>query len=275
MPQIIGVPNLSVSRPALALLQKLASPPFRYSFQTIAGLHPVPRTTVVRHLGELVDAQLLYRHRRDDYIVPRQGTLALLLFEPDAYTRSLLLHDDALGALGAPRWAFACIPVRRYLDFDIPYAIPVVPLPGDEHPRPSPTILWYDYDPKAAGMQSIRLPTPAAEQEDAIERALPVMPQDTALALLASTGDSRLVKAVKKAAKTLDIPLTKIAEQTKAFAVRTTRDEANYPNTVILPAWLERIAETARSVHIRKAVQGKLDVDDTHNKQTPQGGAAH
>jgi hypothetical protein len=247
------LPAASVPRPALAILQGVFEGERSASFAQIQRRLRTPRTTLTRNLGALVDASLAYRDRRDHYILPRPSTLGLLLVEPDAYARSLLLHEDVLPSLDVRKWVYACLPVRRALDFDLPHAIPVVsPKLAKTPPKPSPTILWHDYDPKNTGKQTVFFPTWSRDDPGQAERTLSVLHPRESLALLAATGDSRLVQAVLRATKRLALSRESVAQAARRLSIEPRSKRLRYPNSVMLPKWLLRFAESARAVSARE-----------------------
>lgn len=205
----------------------------------------------------------MFRLQRNEYVLPNEATLALLLSEPDAYTRSLLLHQDALKELGVRTWAFACLPLRRALTFDLPQAIPVVPIRDPcALPRGSSTILWHDFEAGAPENMTLGLPTTARNEYGRIPRTFRTLPPAHGLALLASTGDSRILSAVTVAAPILGVPVNDIAALARRMIVKVSPNEPIYPNTVILPAWLAKFGETARLVQTQRAVQERLLSDE-------------
>lgn len=253
------LPAASIPRPALAILQGVFEGGRSVSFAEIQKRLKAPRSTLTRNLSALVDTSLAYRDHRDHYILPRPSTLGLLLVEPDAYARSLLLHEDVLLELGVRKWAYACLPVRRALDFDLPRAIPVVsPKLTKQAPRPSPTIVWHDYDPSDVSKTTLLFPTWAKDDPDQTTRALPTLHPKESLAILAATGDSRLTEAVLRAAKKLDIKRESLATAARRLALEPPSRRLHHPNSVILPKWLLRFAETARSMSAKERMTQDL-----------------
>lgn len=253
------LPAASIPRPALAILQGVFEGGRSVTFAEIQKRLGAARTTLTRNLGVLVDASLAYRDHRDHYVLPRPSTLGLLLVEPDAYARSLLLHEDVFAELGVRKWAYACLPVRRALDFDLPHAIPVVsPKLTKRSPRPSPTIVWYDYEPGDVEKTTILFPTWAKDDPDQTKRALPTLHPKESLALLAATGDSRLTDAVLRAAKKLDVKRDSVAAAARRLVIEPPSRRLHYPNSVILPKWLLRFAETARAMSAKERMTQDL-----------------
>lgn len=253
------LPAASIPRPALAILQGVFEGGRSATFAEIQKRVQAPRTTLTRNLGALVDASLAYRDHRDHYVLPRPSTLGLLLVEPDAYARSLLLHEDVLPELGIRKWAYACLPVRRALDFDLPCAIPVVsPKLTKQPPRPSPTIVWHDHDPEDVSKSPVLFPTWAKDDPDQTKRALSTLQPKESLAILASTGDSRLTEAVLRAAKRLDIRREIVATAARRLVIEPPSRRLHYPNSVILPKWLLRFAETARAMSAKERLTKDL-----------------
>lgn len=252
------LPAASIPRPALAILQGVFEGARSATFAEIQKRLRAPRTTLTRNLGALVEASLAYRDHRDHYVLPRPSTLGLLLVEPDAYARSLLLHEDVLPELGIRKWAYACLPVRRALDFDLPHAIPVVsPKLAKRAPGPSPTIVWHDYEPDDVAKHAILFPTWAQDDPDQTKRTLPTLHPKDSLALLAATGDSRLTQAVLRAAKKLDIKREAVASAARRLVIEPSR-RLRYPNSVILPKWLLQFAETARATSAKERMTQDL-----------------
>ncbi|HWH08305.1 MAG TPA: hypothetical protein VNX21_03830 [Candidatus Thermoplasmatota archaeon] len=258
------LPAATVPRPALAILQEVFEGARVASFGEIRERLGAPRTTLIRNLGALVDASLAYRDRRDRYVLPRPSTLGLLLVEPDAYVRSLLLHEDVLPALGVRRWAFACLPLRRALDVDLPHAIPVVsPALAGTTPRASPTIVWHDYEPDAVGKTTMLFPSWAKDDPDRTSRTLPTLHPREGLALLAATGDSRMTQAAQRAARKLHVRPDAVAKAARRLAIEPPSRKLRYPNSVILPKWLLRFAETARESSAKERLARDLLGGDT------------
>lgn len=252
-------PAASVPRPALAILQTVFEGARSATFGEIQRRLQAPRTTLTRNLGALVDASLAYRDRRDHYILPRPSTLGLLLVEPDAYSRSLLLHEDVLPELGIRKWAYACVPVRRVLDFDLPWAIPVVsPAITRTRPRPSPTIVWHDYDAGDVEKTTLTFPSWAKADPEVSKRTLPTLRARDSLALLAATGDSRLTEAVLQAAKKLRVKRESVASAARRLTIEPRSRSLRYPNSVILPKWLHRFAESARAMSAKERLTRDL-----------------
>lgn len=253
------LPATSIPRPALAILQGVFQGARSVSFAEIQDRLHAPRTTLTRNLSALVDASLAYRDHRDHYVLPRPSTLGLLLVEPDAYARSLLLHEDVLPQLGIRKWAYACLPVRRALDFDLPHAIPVVsPKLTKRPPGPSPTIVWHDYEPDDVGKTNLLFPTWAKDDPDQTKRTLPTLHPKESLALLAATGDSRMTDAVLRAAKKLDVKREAVAAAARRLVIESSSRRLRYPNSVILPKWLLQFAETARAMSAKERMTHDL-----------------
>lgn len=253
------LPAASIPRPALAILQGVFQGARSVSFAEIQDRLHAPRTTLTRNLSALVDASLAYRDHRDHYVLPRPSTLGLLLVEPDAYARSLLLHEDVLPQLGIRKWAYACLPVRRALDFDLPHAIPVVsPKLAKRPPGPSRTIVWHDYEPDDVGKTNLLFPTWAKDDPDQTKRTLPTLHTKVCLALLAATGDSRMTDAVLRAAKKLDVKREALAAAARRLVIEPPSRRLHYPNSIILPKWLLRFAETARAVSAKERMTQDL-----------------
>lgn len=253
------LPAASIPRPALGILQGVFEGARSVSFADVQKRLRTPRTTLTRNLGALVDASLAYRDHRDHYVLPRPSTLGLLLVEPDAYARSLLLHEDVLPELGIRKWAYACLPVRRALDFDLPHAIPVVsPKLAKRPPGPSATIVWHDYEPDDVGRSVVLFPTWAKDDPGQTTRSLPTLHPKEGLALLAATGDSRLTEAVLRAAKKLDIKREAVASAARRLVIEPPSRRLRYPNSVILPKWLLQFAETARAASAKERMTQDL-----------------
>ena len=257
-------PYLACPHKALTLIPALLDGPDAFGFSWAAHRSGLTRTTLTRQLGELVDHGLLARLRRDVYAAPRRATLALLLVEPDAYARSLLLHADVLARRSEGPWAFACLPVRRALPLEIPTVVPVLRLreADREDGLRSPLFLYHDFDPEEVESATRRFPTDAAEEPGAVERAFPVLSAKTCLALLATTGDPRMLEAVGRAAKALHVPPAKVADAARRLHPTRSVAGATFPNTVILPRWLEDMAESARALQARTAIRSRLAEGD-------------
>lgn len=254
------LPAASVPRPALSILQGVFEGARSVSFRELQERLGTPRTTLVRNLAALVDAHLAYRDRRDHYVLPHASTLGLLLVEPDSYARSLLLHEDVLPEIGIRKWAYACLPLRRALDFDLPHAIPVVsPRLAKLPPRPSPTVVWHDYAPADVLKTPAQFPTWAKDDPDPTRRRLPTLHPREALGLLAATGDARLTRAVLQAAKKLDVRRDAVAAAAKRLWIEPPGPRLRYPNSVILPKWLRSFAETAQVTSARERVAHELE----------------
>ena len=257
-------PYLACPRPALELLQAVREAPDAFGFAWASERTRLPRTTLTRHLGDLVEHGLLARLRRDVYAAPAPATLALLLVEPDAYARSLLLHDDVLARRSEGPWAFACLPVRRALPVEIPTVVPVLRLQeaAREEGLRSPLFLYHDFDAAEVERAPRRFPTDAADAPAAVERTFPVLSARTCLALLATTGDPRMLEAVAAAGRKLGVPPAEVARAAKRLHLARGAAGADFPNTVVLPRWLQAMAETAQALQARKALGSALAGDD-------------
>lgn len=196
-------------------------------------------------------ASLIVRLHKDLYVKPASPTHALLLVEKDAYARSLLLHADVLSWLGAP-FAFACLPVRKNLGFELTRALPVLDLEA-----PEPSLLRRDAVhmtlPKAKpSRQTLRFPTDAASEAHAVERAIPVLPPQLALAILAATADPRLVHACSAAAPKLGTTREAVLETAASFVVEDEPPKRPRPNSLVLPEWLMEAARGAQGLHAQR-----------------------
>ncbi len=253
------LPAASIPRPALAILQSVFEGARSVTFAEIQKRLHAPRTTLTRNLSALIDASLAYRDHRDHYVLPRPSTLGLLLVEPDGYARSLLLHEDVLPEIGMRKRAYACVPIRRALEFDLLHAIPVVsPKLTKRPPQPSPTIVWHDYDPRDVNKTTVLFPTWAKDDPDQTKLTLPTLHPKESLALLAATGDSRLTEAVLRAARKLDLKREIVATAARRLSIEPPSRRLHYPNSVILPKWLLRFAETARAMSAKERMTQDL-----------------
>ena len=219
-----------------------------------------PRATLLRHLKALADHDLILHARRDDYATPHASTHALILSEPDAYHRSLLLYDDVLPLRGAPPHAFACLPVRHAIDFEIPLAVPVIPPEPDLAKRlrgmPYRDALRHAVSSTHISLMTRRFPSDAANDPTAIERAFPVLDAATALALFAATADPRLTRACRDAAATLGTDADTVIRKARSFHPDEPPLSVLRPNTVIYPGWLQPLVRSAQRVHARRHVRG-------------------
>jgi len=149
--------------------------------------------------------------------------------------------------------------VRHALDFDPPYAIPVVsPKLTKRPPRPSPTIIWRDYDPEDVGKTTLLFPTWAKDDPDQSKRTLPTLHPKESLAILAATGDSRLTEAVLRTAKKPDIKRESVATAARRLAIEPPSRRLHYPNSIVLLKWLLRFAETARAMSAKERMTQDL-----------------
>lgn len=258
-------PPFTCSRPALELLDRLGYGKVGITFQKAKEVEGSPRTTVVRHLGELVDHHLMVRLRRDHYATPTKPTYALLLAEPNRYFRSLLLYDDVLRDVvgGLKRSPFACLPVRSALDVEIPQAVPVFKLDmditGHVEELMTDLALHYNYEDDPVGEMEVAFPSDAADSPTAVRRAFPVLDPRTSLALFAATGDPRIVQGLEDAAVRLGLDASDVLDA----ALHLHPDEPPVrrlgPNTVVYPAWLQDYARTAGQVYRRQALRSAAD----------------
>lgn len=251
------MPSFECSRPALELLDRLPAGTVGLTFARIRQIADRPRTTVVRHLDQLTDAHLIARLRRDLYATPQDPTQRLLMIEPSAYHRSLLLFDhiirDVVGALKTS--PFACLPVRSILDVEIPQAVPVFKLGHDITSRGSKLLtdhaLHFNYDDETVVEEPVRFPSDAPVSEP---RRIPVLPVETCLALFAATADPRFVHAVRRAAGQLDLPVDPILHRARSLYPETPPVKTLRDNTIVFPDWLAEIAEAAETMHGRRAI---------------------
>lgn len=254
MPQApAAVPVLRVSRPALRLLDALGHVRRQVSFSEAAAIARQPRSSVARHLGELVEESLLLRLSRDLYATPEKPTRALLLVEPSDYARSVLLHADVLEGMGV-RWALACLPVREAFPFELSRTVPVMRI--DPHDGPEASLLREAVQLKGRmgrlRRQLIRFPTDAASSPHAVPRSLPVLDTTLSLAIFAATADPRMVHASLAAARSLGIPTERVLDQAAAFALEEQLPRNPLPNTLVLPKWLAEAARSAKDLHARR-----------------------
>lgn len=251
----VPIPALDLPRPALAALGSLGYGRPEVSFQDFQGAMGKPKSTVGRLLRELTSQSLILRIKYDTYAIPRRGTVERLLLEPSSYVRSLLVHVDAFTLRKEPRWALACVPIRKAFSVEIDRAIPV--LPPDERltdrtGRPYPDVLWHDFPrPK---VQKVPLAAVTGREKDRLDglQALPTLAPEVCLALLMSTLDPRIVEATKDAAHLLGLPLSLVVSTAKGLQPERPPLQTIHPNTIVFPEWLARFWETAQHQRSRK-----------------------
>lgn len=250
-------PVHSVSRPALQLLEGLGFGRSQLSFENIERTASRPKATVARYIHELEASALLARLRRDAYATPWKTTALLIMHDSSPYYRSLLLWNDILPMAGHHRYAFACLPVQRFLDFEFPRAVPVAPLGGDltKPAVRSSEIMRYSYSPKQVGAAELLFPRDASEESGAMVRSFPVLDPATALALFAATSDPRIVIAVRKAASRLGLRTQDVFDQ--ALELRPERPPLPVlrQNTVVYPPWIEKFVASAHAAHAHEYVR--------------------
>lgn len=261
------MPSLDVSRPALALVERVGygrpSVPFG-TFQDAAGR---PRTTVTRHLKQLTENQLLLRVRRGEYAIPDRSTFGRLLVEPDRYRRSVYLYAKTLEAREEEPWAFACLPVRSAYPMDLDRAIPVLHpddrLKDPKRSRPYPEASWFAFDPEVVDVVTVE------DDEGAPLIEAPSLPPELSLSLLMASLDPRYMEAARKAAERLELPPGAIARQAKHLSPASPPLNAIRPNTVVFPEWLEAFWETAKTQHARHALDEFLPGGDHGPPEDP------
>lgn len=248
-------PHLRASRAALELLEAIGHARPHFDFADVLRATKRPRTTLVRLLNELVSLDLVVRLRRDDYATPRRSTHALLLVEPNAYYRSLLATDDVLRLRGERRHAYACLPVRHALDFELPQALVVIP-PGPDLKSARP-LFPYALRAAVAGASEIpvQFPSDERESEAAFERTFAALSPRHALALLAATAEPRLVRAVRSAAPRFGLHAKDVLEESRRFVLEEPPVRTLRRNTLVLPRWLHEFATSASKVHARRFLQ--------------------
>lgn len=259
-------PYLACSRPALELLSSLPAGKAYLDYAGLAGYSRLSRASNLRLANELVEAHLIARIRRDWYATATKSAQLLLLTEPNAYYRSLLLDDDVFATTGMKAWAFACVGIRRALPFEIPRAIPVLrfdalPTVGPEEPArrpgPRPTLypeaMRFDFGPKDLTRENVAFPSTTETKEETIEsRPVPCIRPATALAMLAATADPRIVPAVGEAAPRLQLSFDAVMAEARRLQPRNAHAKAKRHNAIVFPRWLQPVSGTAREVHAQK-----------------------
>lgn len=261
------LPVLEVSRPALALVDKVGYGESSVSFDRFREIADRPRTTVTRYLKQLTESWLILRVRQGEYAIPQRTRFGRLLVESNPYRRSALLYGDILESRDESPWAFACVPIRSSYPMEIDRAIPVlVPderLKDSSRSRPYAEAIWYAFDPERTEMAEIE--TEAGDS--AIE--VPVLSPELSLAILMASLDPRYMQAAGEAADRLGIPLESIAQQAKHLSPQSPPLKAIRPNTVVFPEWLEAFWETAKSQHARHALDDFLPGGDHGSSGDP------
>lgn len=254
------VPSLDVSRPALALVEKVGYGRASVSFGTFQKAAERPRTTVTRHLKQLTENRLLLRVRRGEYAIPDRSTFGQLLVEPSRYRRSVYLYANALEDREEAPWAFACLPVRSVYPMDLDRAIPVLHpddrLKDSKRSRPYAEALWFAFDPEAVDLLTVE------NDEGAPLVEVPALPPEVSLSLLMASLDPRYMEAARKAAERLELSPETIARQAKHLSPASPPLKAIRPNTVVFPEWLAEFWETAKTQHARHALDEFLPGGD-------------
>lgn len=269
-----SIPALDLPRPALAMIESLGYARPEVSFQDFQDAIGKPKSTVSRLLRELTNQSLILRVKYDLYAIPRRSTVERLLLEPIPYVRSLLVHADVFGLRKEPRWAVACVPIRRFLTVEIDRAIPVLPPDDrliDRTGRPYPDVLWYNFPRQK--LQKAPLAEITGRAQDRLDglTALPTLAPELGLALLMSTLDPRFVEATKEAASLLGIPLQLVVRHAKGLQPEVPPLKTIHPNTIVFPEWLERFWETSRHQRSRGIFDQLLAAED---RGEGRGGAA-
>lgn len=266
-------PYLAASRPSLELLDRLPAANAHVTYRRIEQQSGKPKATLLRLVNELVGAFLLAKVRRDWYATPTQAAQAILLTEPSPYHRSLLLYDDVFPTVGLASWAFACVPIRKALAFELPQAIPVLKLDvdlldetaGSEEAREKtwfPDTLRFTYDDSEVVAATVTFPSAAEPTAAMVQRQVRCLPPPRGLSLLASTSDPRIVSAVRTAAKRLGVPIRDVLAEARRYEPRRRPVRGMRPSTVVYPRWLQDIADTAGEVHTKAYLR----------REPPEGG---
>lgn len=262
-------PGIDLPRPAVSLLLTVGPGTSELSLAHAVLRAEKPKSTVARWLSELVDASIILRWRRDEYIVPSRPTLALLLNESSPYWRSVLLHHDALTWLRFPH-AFACIPIRRAMPFTLERASPVLNL---DDPRvlaldasAFPDAFRASYRGREKRADDQFFPSSASNESQAIARKLPTIEAPLSLALFAASADARVVQASLAAAVKLDIDPRLVTDRASQFVVETPPLKRSYPNTLVLPRWLSRFHDAATA-----SLAQRYLAEDAQPPTTPAG----
>lgn len=265
----VAVPYLDCSRPALEMLERIGFGQAHFGFEKAAVVAGKPRPTVVRYLNELVDASLILRVRRDWYATPPRATYSLLLAEPNAYFRSVLLHHEATPR-SFDRPVFACLGVREVLDFELPKAIPVFRIDHDtlsgnpDFPSLAEAgvftdALRFNFQDRDVGSHVARFPSNEQDEKAAISKKFRALKPEASLALLAATADPRLLGSVTAAAQALDVSTDVVLDRARKLHPQQLPLQQFHPNSVVFPRWLENFAETARALHAQHAIRDAAD----------------
>ena len=251
-------PYLSLSRPALELLGALPVKDHTFSFAEVARIVRRPRTTLVRLLAELVAARLLLRTHRDRYLRPASEVSRWLMTETDAYLRSVYLFHSAYQVSGRKKYAFACLPVKSYLDFEIPQALPVFPADPKElrsaRGVPNPEALRYSYSGDSVRLEDPKKLFSGGMSPPPGGQLLPCLNPLVSLALMAATADPRLVRASSAAAPGLGVEVRTMIDLARSLHPERPPVRAVRPNTVVYPRWLAEFSLTAAQLHSRRSL---------------------
>lgn len=266
------MPSLEVSRPALALVEKVGYGQPSVSFGTFQEVAERPRTTVTRHLKQLTENRLLLRVRRGEYAIPDRSTFGRLLVEPSRYRRSVYLYAETLEARGEEPWAFACLPVRSAYPMDLDRAIPVLHpddrLKDSTRSRPYAEALWFAFDAGALDVHGVE------DDEGELVMEVPTLPAGLSLSLLMASLDPRYMDAARAAAERLELSPEAIARQAKHLSPASPPLTAIRPNTVVFPEWLEAFWGTAKTQHARHALDEFLPGGEQGFPEDPVGADA-
>jgi hypothetical protein len=206
---------------------------------------------LARATQDLLRWAMIQRIDEGRYLVPTTTTRLLMLIEPSAYHREILLLDDVYQA--EHDRAFGCLPVRPRLWMELPHAILFLPTKRSAGFPDPPQVARFDLSEPPSSLE-IPLPTTGG---NAARVMVPVSSALDALSFLCGTGDVDFALAAQSAARSLG--LSSAAVQDRARWVQRQLSTPSIPGKgrISVPAWLmsrvlaaQRVARShqARSV---------------------------
>lgn len=209
-------------------------------------------SSLTRYLQELSRWGVVLRVGHGEWAIPRDATRRLLLLEPDAYHREVLLLDDVYRA--EKRRAFACVPVRRAIGMEIPHAILVLPLETAIGADPPQVARMRLRDP----VHAEDVPVPSDADPPIARASVPCASPLDALSLLASTGDADFIAAAREAAPRLGLRLKALADAVARLKPSDTAKRGP-ANLVRHPAWLADCVHAARVAAMRRTTRSAVE----------------